>query len=44
MENLNSGDFDLTEEEIKAISALDKGQRFNDPASVSFFLPFHLKI
>jgi D-xylose reductase len=32
VENLNSGEFDLTEEEIKAISALDRGLRFNDPA------------
>ena len=37
MENLNSADFDLTEEEIDSISALDKGLRFNDPARVSFF-------
>jgi len=32
-ENLNHTDFDLTEEEIKAISALDRGVRFNDPAN-----------
>jgi len=32
VENLNSGDFDLTEEEIKAISAFNNGVRFNDPA------------
>ena len=37
MENLNCGDFDLTEEEIKAISALDRGLRFNDPALVIIF-------
>jgi len=30
-ENLSSGDFDLTEDEIKAISALDIGLRFNNP-------------
>lgn len=31
-QNLDSVDFDLTEEEIKSISALDRGLRFNDPA------------
>jgi len=31
VENINSEDFDLTEEEINAISALDKGLRFNNP-------------
>lgn len=31
-QNLDSVDFDLTKEEIEAISALDKGLRFNDPA------------
>ena len=40
MENLNSGEFDLTEEEINAISALDRGLRFNDPPDVSFFFFF----
>ena len=48
MENLTCGDFDLTEEEIKAISALDSGLRFNDPALVSFLFSsppffFHLE-
>lgn len=32
LENVNCGGFDLTEEEINAISALDKGSRFNNPA------------
>lgn len=31
-QNLDSVDFDLTDEEIEEISALDKGLRFNDPA------------
>lgn len=31
LENLNTGEFSLTEEEIKAISALDRGLRFNNP-------------
>jgi len=31
-ENLDVVEFDLTGEEIEAISALDKGLRFNDPA------------
>lgn len=30
-QNLEATDFDLTEDEINAISALDKGLRFNDP-------------
>jgi len=30
-QNLDVLDFDLTEEEIDAIAALDKGLRFNDP-------------
>jgi D-xylose reductase len=34
LENLNTGEFSLTEEEIKAISALDKGLRFNNPPDV----------
>ncbi|CDK25852.1 unnamed protein product [Kuraishia capsulata CBS 1993] len=29
--NLHTNDFDLTEEEIKSISSLDRGLRFNDP-------------
>jgi hypothetical protein len=36
VENLTSGEFDLTEEEINAITALNRGLRFNDPALVSF--------
>ncbi|CAN6645342.1 NADPH-dependent aldose reductase Gre3p [Trichomonascus vanleenenianus] len=32
-QNLKSVDFDLTEEEIKAISGLDIGLRFNNPAT-----------
>nr|QFR37187.1 aldo-keto reductase [Cyberlindnera americana] len=31
LDNLNVEDFDLTEEELKKISALDQGIRFNDP-------------
>lgn len=31
-QNLDSLDFDLTDEELAAISALDRGLRFNDPA------------
>lgn len=31
-QNLNSADFDLTEEELKSITSLDKKLRFNDPA------------
>jgi len=31
LENLNTDDFTLTEEEIKDISALDQGLRFNNP-------------
>ena len=34
MENINSEDFNLTEEEINTISALDKGSRFNNPPDV----------
>ena len=33
--NLESASFDLTEEEIKKISGLDKGLRFNQPSNVS---------
>ena len=43
LENLKSGDFDLTEEEIEAISALDRGLRLNDPGLVSFPFFFHLE-
>jgi hypothetical protein len=38
MENLNSDEFNLMEEEINAISALDKGLRFNNPPDVCPFL------
>jgi hypothetical protein len=31
VENLASDSFDLTDDEIKAISMLDQGLRFNDP-------------
>ncbi|KAK4544317.1 hypothetical protein LTR36_004208 [Oleoguttula mirabilis] len=40
-QNLEVTDFELTEEEIKAISALDKGLRFNDPG---FYLHKPLRI
>ncbi|USW50911.1 Putative aldo/keto reductase, aldo-keto reductase, NADP-dependent oxidoreductase [Septoria linicola] len=40
-QNLEVVDFDLTDEEIKAISALDKGLRFNDPG---FYLHKPLRI
>lgn len=36
-ENLDSTSFDLKEDEIKAISALDKNLRFNNPTDVSYF-------
>jgi diketogulonate reductase-like aldo/keto reductase len=36
--NLKTTDFDIPEEDIKAISALDKGLRFNDPSSMSLGL------
>lgn len=32
VQNLNVNTFDLTEKEIDAISALDRGLRFNDPS------------
>lgn len=35
MENLNAKSFYLTEEEIKAIGALNRNLRFNDPLVVS---------
>lgn len=40
-QNLEATDFDLTKEELEAISALDKGLRFNDPG---FYLakPLHI--
>jgi hypothetical protein len=45
LENVNCGGFDLTEEEINAISALDKGLRFNNPADVSlYFIPLFFGI
>lgn len=34
-ENLQSANFDLTEEDMNTISGLDVGLRFNDPADVS---------
>jgi D-xylose reductase len=34
LENLNCNDFNLSEEEIKDISGLNKGIRFNDPADI----------
>lgn len=37
-ENLDVLEFDLTDEEIEAISALDRGLRFNDPG---FYLANH---
>lgn len=40
-QNLDVTSFELTEEEIKAISALDKGLRFNDPG---FYLDQPLRI
>jgi len=33
-QNLQSADFDLSDEEIRSISALDQGIRFNDPADI----------
>lgn len=36
--NLNHTDFDLSEEDIAAISALDKGLRFNNPSNMSLGL------
>jgi len=32
-ENMNVFDFELTEEEMKAITALDKNKRYNDPGN-----------
>ncbi|EXJ95890.1 hypothetical protein A1O1_01015 [Capronia coronata CBS 617.96] len=40
-QNLEATDFDLTDAEIEAISALDKGLRFNDPG---FYLDKPLRI
>jgi D-xylose reductase len=34
LENLQCNDFDLSEEDIKAISGLNKNLRFNDPADI----------
>jgi D-xylose reductase len=34
-ENLESSDFDLSEEDIKTISSFDRGLRFNQPSNVS---------
>ncbi|KAG8704673.1 NAD(P)H-dependent D-xylose reductase (XR), partial [Ceratobasidium sp. 394] len=33
-QNLASTDFDLTDEQIKAISSLNQGIRFNNPADI----------
>jgi len=40
VQNLNSVDFDLKEDEIKAISGLDKNLRFNDP--VDYLSTLHI--
>lgn len=37
-QNLQVNDFDLDASEVEAISALDKGLRFNDPVAVSIIL------
>lgn len=36
--NFQSVDFDLADEDIKTISSLDKGSRFNDPSGMSLGL------
>ena len=46
LENLAVFDFELTEKQMQAISALDKGRRFNDPghfgeAAFNTFLPIY---
>jgi D-xylose reductase len=35
-QNLNCSTFDLTDEEMKELSGMDRGMRFNNPATVSF--------
>lgn len=40
-ENLNTEDFNLTEQDIKAISALDRGLRFNNPPDVCVYFIFN---
>lgn len=40
--NLDVCSFDLSEDEIKSISALDRGLRFNNPTNVSFATPLHM--
>jgi len=37
-ENFQATGFDLTEEEIKQITSLDRGLRLNDPASIDIRL------
>ena len=44
LENLHSEEFNLTEEDIKAISALDRGLRFNNPPDVSVFFGLSLSL
>ena len=39
-DNLNTEDFNLTEEDIKTISALDRGLRFNNPPDVCVYYEF----
>jgi D-xylose reductase len=41
-QNLQVTDFDLEGAELEAISALDKGLRFNDPVAVSLYSGYHL--
>ncbi|MCR9199414.1 MAG: aldo/keto reductase [Planctomycetaceae bacterium] len=46
VENINVFDFQLTQKQMKAISALDQGRRFNDPgdfgeAAFNTFLPIY---
>lgn len=38
-ENLESGGFDLTKDEVEAVSQLDKNLRFNQPTNVSLVPP-----
>ena len=45
VENYNLFDFELTEDEMKQISALNKNMRFNDPGvfceSMGLFMPIY---
>ena len=43
-ENLNTEDFNLSEEDIKAISALDRGLRFNNPPDVCIYFIFLIRV